>query len=727
MTIIAAAIAAALTANAQEVQAPVAAKPAGQKQNQPEDSTIQKVEVRGSADAYDARRDDTASKIVVNHDEIVKYGDTNVLDVLKRVPGVTVSGGAGRGGEIRMRGLGSGYTQILLNGERAPAGFSLDSLSPDAIERIEVLRAASAEYSTQSIAGTINIVLKKAIKTAQRELKVGYGKGKQINSPTANVQLSDRVGKLSYSVSANVFRSKFYEQADNLEQAFDTTGRQTGLRTTPSNSPSSFTGINISPRLNWTLEGGDTLTSQSFVNIFRFGTTARAHTATLLGDLPPYPDKSQNMTNDNQFFRTDLNWVHQLAAGAKLDMKIGATYGKLANTMYRATGGNPAVEELTRQIDSAGRDRGLNSTGKYTNPLWEGHALAIGWDAGYNTRDDERHERDYLHPSTRIPGADEIYTGYVSRLAVYAQDEWNVTPRWSVYLGSRWEGIRIRAEGNSFGTTHSSSSVWSPILQTLYKLPDTKGDQLRLAVTRTYKAPDLQRLLPHRFTSVNNNQVEPDSQGNPNLKPELALGVDAAYEHYWSQGALFSVAASTRRITDYTRNLVVFDGSRWVSLPSNSGRAQTHSLEVEAKFPLKLWFASAPAIDVRANVARNWSRVDSVPGPNNRLDQQTPLSANFGLDYKAGPLTTGGSFTFKNGGEVRVSHNQIAYVNVKRDLDLYALWKFDPKVQLRVATANLLNQDSVGESSYSSDAGVLRSRTTSLRTPSLRATLEMKF
>lgn len=38
-----------------------------------------------------------------------------------------------------MRGLGAGYTQILINGERAPAGFSMDSLAPDVIERIEVL------------------------------------------------------------------------------------------------------------------------------------------------------------------------------------------------------------------------------------------------------------------------------------------------------------------------------------------------------------------------------------------------------------------------------------------------------------------------------------------------------------------------------------------------------------------------------------------------------------
>lgn len=129
-------------------------------------NTVQQVEVRGALSAYDPRRDDTAAKIVVNHDEIVKYGDTSVLDVLKRVPGVTLSGNGGRGSEVRMRGLGNGYTQILLNGERAPAGFTLDSLAPDLIERIEVLRAASAEFSTQGIAGTINIVLKKTVRPA---------------------------------------------------------------------------------------------------------------------------------------------------------------------------------------------------------------------------------------------------------------------------------------------------------------------------------------------------------------------------------------------------------------------------------------------------------------------------------------------------------------------------------------------------------------------------------
>jgi outer membrane receptor for Fe3+-dicitrate len=56
---------------------------------------VQKVEIKGSAAKYDARRDDTASKTVVSAEEIQKYGDTSVNDVLKRLPGITVGGAAG--------------------------------------------------------------------------------------------------------------------------------------------------------------------------------------------------------------------------------------------------------------------------------------------------------------------------------------------------------------------------------------------------------------------------------------------------------------------------------------------------------------------------------------------------------------------------------------------------------------------------------------------------------
>src|SRR5450830_1704815 len=65
---------------------------------------IQQVEIKGAATAYDARRNETATKIVVSQEEILKNGDTTVGEVLKRLPGITIGGVQGRGGDIRMRG-----------------------------------------------------------------------------------------------------------------------------------------------------------------------------------------------------------------------------------------------------------------------------------------------------------------------------------------------------------------------------------------------------------------------------------------------------------------------------------------------------------------------------------------------------------------------------------------------------------------------------------------------
>ena len=107
----------------------------------------EKIEVTAGQEINE-RKEDTATKIIVGSPEIMKFGDTKLLDVLKRLPGITVQGNS-----VRMRGLGNGYTQILIDGERVSSGFSIDQLSPASIERIEILRAATAEFSTQSIAG----------------------------------------------------------------------------------------------------------------------------------------------------------------------------------------------------------------------------------------------------------------------------------------------------------------------------------------------------------------------------------------------------------------------------------------------------------------------------------------------------------------------------------------------------------------------------------------------
>lgn len=713
--------------NAGAQQAAIDAKPAAPADAGP---AVQKVEVKGSG--YDPRRDDTASKMVVNSEEILKYGDTNVTDVLKRLPGIIVTGAAGRtGGEIRMRGLGSGYTQILLNGERAPAGFSLDTLSPDVIERIEILHAASAEYSTQSIAGTINVVLKKAVKTAQRELKLGLAGSRDSFSPTLNLQLSDRDGNFSYSMAGSLYRYDYHYDNPALELGYLPDGRQNLLRRTTGSGDGRPEGINLSPRLNWTLKSGDTVTAQFFVNLGRGEHRNLSRAETQLGVRPDYDTNTGSSSNHNAMGRADLTWMHKLDGGARLELKLGATGARNTSDSLQRGYSDGAGLALERAVGVRSTENGISSTGKYSTPLVPGHALSMGWDGAYTEREEERRQREALLPAGRPPfNSDEDYDALVRRLALFAQDDWEITPRWSMYAGVRWEGIDTRSAGESFDAVRQRTSVWSPLLQTLWKLPSTRGDQVRLALTRTYKAQPASSLIPRRNTSTNNSQLDPDREGNPNLKPELALGIDASYEHYWAQGALLSARASARRIDGYTRQGLLLLDERWVSTPVNDGRANTQTVELEAKFPLRaVLSATVPAIDVRASISRNWSQVDQVPGPNNRLDQQTPVSGNFGLDYKTADsvLSAGGSFNFRNGGPVRITQQQSAYTTPRRDLDLYALWKFNPKNQLRLAVSNLLAQDFESNTIYTDANGVIARNAISPSSPQARATMEMKF
>lgn len=718
-------------ADATDPTPPAAAKPVEPKDKKPESPAaakpvqqIEKIEIKTSQESYDARREDTATKIVVTEEEIIKYGDTQLADVLKRQPGVTVTGN-----EIRMRGLGSGYTQILLNGERAPPGFSLDTLSPSMVERIEILRAATAEFSTQSIAGTINVILKKKVVVAQREVKLGYGQGRGYRAPNANFVVSNKDGDFSYSVNGYFYSGRNIDYLNRgSEDGFDAHGVPIYSRTYSSLYNGLFNGAGISPRLNWTFAGGDTLTWQGFANYNHNKGSSKRRYEIEQGPDVPFPVTLSTNLNANELARSDLNWVHKFAGGAKLDLKFGFNFGYRNGDFDRHAFNRIDSPILDSLVNTTARDSGFTFTGKYSTPIVEGHSLVAGWDAGLSKREETQNQRD------TVPGSQTVvtYTDFdasILKLAAFAQDEWNVTPEWSVYLGLRWEGLTTTSEGNTYDEVRNRSSVWSPLMQTLYKLPGRKGEQVRLALTRTYKAPNTNSLIPRSFMSLNNSATEPDYRGNPDLKPELATGIDVAYEKFWDQGAMMSISAALRRINDFNRTGLLFINGRWVSTPINDGNATTKSLEFDAKFPIQTFYKEAPPIDFRFNMNRNWSTVASVPGPNNRLAQQTPFSATLGLDYrmKGGIVVAGTSYSFKSGGEVRVSENQTTYVTPKRELELYALWKYTPKLNLRLTMSNLLRQDYRNESAYFDQFGTLRRADISPSSMNVRLNVELKF
>jgi outer membrane receptor protein involved in Fe transport len=247
------------------------------------------------------------------------------------------------------------------------------------------------------------------------------------------------------------------------------------------------------------------------------------------------------------------------------------------------------------------------------------------------------------------------------------------------------------------------------VAQSLYKFPGGSGRQLRFAYSRTYKAPTVDQLTARRYEAAVNTRFQADSGGNPDLRPELANGIDITYEHFLPTGAMFSASVSRRDITDYIRTTLDVDANgRWVYRPVNDGDALVRTLQLEAKAPGKALGDAFKDIDLRASFTRNWSRVSSVPGPGNRLDGQTPMSATAGIDYRKGDLTMGSSLSWQKGGWVRISDAQSQYQQTRRDLDAYLLVKFNPHYQMRFSANNILGQDSSIDRLYRDAAGTSR-------------------
>lgn len=658
------------------------------------------IEVQATGE-YDARKDDTATKIIVNSAEIMKNGDTQVLDVLKRLPGVTVTGNA-----VRMRGLGAGYTQILVDGERPPPGFTLENLAPDLIEKIEVVRAATAEYSTQAIAGTINIVLKKKISFAQRDLRLTYAQGSFFRSPNVNFTLSDKSGQLGYTVSGSLYRTHFEGFTDSSELTRDAAGTTLVDRQSLSRFQGNANGFNVAPRLMWSLGAGESLNLQAFMNSNRSSGGGEFDYSRALGSTVPVFSNRNSFDNNNHFGRVDLNWIKKFESGTKLDTKLGI--GQFAFESRNHLLGFNAAGQMN--LDRSGRNKSEETstswTGKISHPIIEGHDFVTGWDFNRAQRKDNNFQKDVpipgVLPAVTAFDADERFEATVTKMAGFMQDEWNVSKAWSVYFGLRWEGIRTQSGGGQFLDSTSTSSVWSPLFQTLYKIPGRPGEQVRFALTRTYKAPSTFSLVPRKFSVVDNRPTAPDSTGNPNLKPELATGVDAAYEKFFGQNASWSIAANIRKITGYQRTALLFQDGRWLSMPINDGDAETRSIEFDTKLPVQTLWKEGPPLDLRFNLSRNWSRVDVIPGPNNRLDAQVPLSGTFGADYRmqGGKIVAGGSLSYRRGGIVRTSETQTLLQSSKKDLDLYGLYKFDAKNQVRLTLSNVLKPPQRNDRTY---------------------------
>jgi iron complex outermembrane receptor protein len=707
------------------------------------DARLERVDITGGRpDETRERRESTAAKIVIGREEIERFGDATLGDVLKRLPGVTIQGRPGRGGAIRLRGLGSGYTQILLDGERVPPGFSLDSLAPEQVERIEIIRAPTAETGARAIAGTINIVTRGGYTKRINDVRASVALENGRANPGLWWTRNDTIGSFIYNYSLSTFRQGRASDSTTttVDRRLDDGSVVLDQRDTGTVREQRH-GLHATGRLQWRgEEPGASLVLTPLVIYVASDTQRSGVLEQAVGATPP-PYETSATASDGAYLLSRLHaqWNRRVADSARVEARAGVSASRWDGHSLRLEHTGGALSR-TLQDDSETNDRSFSAGGKLIALVAAAHSLVAGVETERNRRTDSHTTLQDGAPLL-VDFGDNV-SASSTRYALYAQDEWNVTPNWAVNAGLRWEGIDTLGSG-SIGqpAARNRSSVWTPLLHAVWKADPKSRDQVRISLTRSYRSPTLANLIARPSINTRypvpgaNTPTQPDRAGNPDLKPELATGLDLAVERYLPASGVLSVNLFHRRIRDFMRSQVTLETVPWasepryVSRPQNIGAATTQGLELEAKFRLDTLVADAPRLDVRANASVFRSRVKAVPGPDNRLDQQPDHTANLGADYRfrGVPLTLGGNVNRTPGYTTRLSDVQSARQGAKLVADAYALWAFGPAAALRVTASNLAARDYVTGGSFD-DAGVREtSATTAPTSLNLQIRLELKL
>ena len=136
-----------------------------------------------------------AATEIYDQQKIERLGANNVMEVVKNIPGFTLTASPTGNTYIGFRGIAKDNVAILVNGIplNQDGNYDLESISADIIDRIEVVKGgATVLYGSNASAGVINIITNK--KAAKNKVLIGFGDKNKfkgaVNVATDKLQLS---------------------------------------------------------------------------------------------------------------------------------------------------------------------------------------------------------------------------------------------------------------------------------------------------------------------------------------------------------------------------------------------------------------------------------------------------------------------------------------------------------------------------------------------------------
>ncbi len=190
----------------------------------------------------------TAEKLVVDIEKSEMI-NTNLQDVVKKIPGVIVSNG-------NLNYGGQGNIRILINGKTTDyidVDALLREMPADNIARVELIQQPGAEYDAEGSGPIINIILKKNVKLGTHgniKTTVGYVDDYMYGT---SASIASYKNKLNWQASAGYTRSSWREDLIISREVLDETYNQTSI------SPFDPETLRASGRIDYYLNDHHTL------------------------------------------------------------------------------------------------------------------------------------------------------------------------------------------------------------------------------------------------------------------------------------------------------------------------------------------------------------------------------------------------------------------------------------------------------------------------------------
>ncbi|TBU78026.1 TonB-dependent receptor [Pseudomonas daroniae] len=432
-------------------------------------------------------KDAPASISVITREALSERPVQDLEDALRGTPGLQFTGvGMTRRG-ISIRGMDSGHTLVLLNGQRintaagaiAHSDFDLGWVPVESIERIEVVRGPmSSLYGSEALGGVINVITRKA---------TDEWKGSALLS--GGLREDDRGGQ-SHQVGAYV-GGPLVPGVLGLSLTGESRRRQeTPLHLDATQSElEGRDAHNASATLSWTPDQ-----AQRIDFTYGNGLEDRWRNTRSAGASPIDYESSDRIEREHYAIAHSGDWSWGSSS-------LRAYRSELERTNRYTNGVVPSSphQRLTDDIVD----------GSFSVPLADTHLLT----AGAEWRKEQLEDGGFL-----VGDAQTIHR------ALFLQDELTFSPAWSLVLGSRFDNHE------QYGWQKS------PRAYLVHHVNDALT--LKGGVGRGFKAPTLKQLSPGYSAVGGGGQFT--IYGNPDLAPEINTTYEFSADYQglgWSANA----------------------------------------------------------------------------------------------------------------------------------------------------------------------------------------------